>query len=273
MPARAFRPCVHIGCGRLVNGRNARCDEHQKAHQNAVAKSRDPELHSMYGGAWRKARAAFLRAHPLCECVECMAIGRVRPATVVDHVIPHRGDYGLFWDSNNWQAMSKPCHDRKTATEDGGFGNDSAAYPTDLKPSRVPLTIVCGAPGSGKSTYVREHAGPLDTVIDLDEIIARLSGMPLYTPADSSLMRKAFAERNRLLRDMGRAPENAPPSWLIVSTPTKRGREWWRDQLGGELVVMTTTLDECLARIDADPRRAAVRDAHRQAALRWFARD
>ena len=29
----------------------------------------------------------------------------------------------LFWDSNNWQSMSKQCHDRKTATEDGGFGH------------------------------------------------------------------------------------------------------------------------------------------------------
>jgi prophage lambdaSa04, HNH endonuclease family protein len=29
----------------------------------------------------------------------------------------------LFWDKTNWQAMSKRCHDRKTAREDGGFGN------------------------------------------------------------------------------------------------------------------------------------------------------
>lgn len=29
----------------------------------------------------------------------------------------------LFWDSANWQAMNKECHDRKTASEDGGFGN------------------------------------------------------------------------------------------------------------------------------------------------------
>jgi 5-methylcytosine-specific restriction endonuclease McrA len=71
-------------------------------------------------------RAAFLRAHPLCECDECKAQGRVLAASVVDHRVPHRGDMRLFWDSSNWQALSKSCHDRKTARDDGGFGNARA---------------------------------------------------------------------------------------------------------------------------------------------------
>lgn len=44
-------------------------------------------------------------------------------ATIVDHIIPHKGNMELFWDRDNWQAMSKECHDKKTAREDGGFGN------------------------------------------------------------------------------------------------------------------------------------------------------
>jgi 5-methylcytosine-specific restriction protein A len=43
-----------------------------------------------YGPRWRRARAAFLARHPLCAL--CRAQGRVVPATVVDHVVPHRGD-------------------------------------------------------------------------------------------------------------------------------------------------------------------------------------
>lgn len=39
-------------------------------------------------------------------------------ATVVDHIIPHRGDQKLFWDRSNWQALCKSCHDSKTMTED-----------------------------------------------------------------------------------------------------------------------------------------------------------
>ncbi|MGM9590559.1 MAG: HNH endonuclease signature motif containing protein, partial [Faecousia sp.] len=42
--------------------------------------------------------------------------GRLTPATVVDHIIPHRGDRKLFWDESNWQPLCKDCHNRKTGT-------------------------------------------------------------------------------------------------------------------------------------------------------------
>ena len=69
-----------------------------------------------YGPAWRRARKQYLEAHPLC--VECMKEGRYVKATVVDHIVPHRGDQKLFWDQSNWQALCKSCHDRKTMTDD-----------------------------------------------------------------------------------------------------------------------------------------------------------
>ena len=39
-------------------------------------------------------------------------------ATVVDYIVPHRGDQKLFWDKSNWQPLCKACHDRKTWRED-----------------------------------------------------------------------------------------------------------------------------------------------------------
>jgi 5-methylcytosine-specific restriction enzyme A len=73
-----------------------------------------------YGSAWQRARAAFLRQHS--QCAACARRGRVTAATVVDHREPHKGDPVKFWDTTRWQALCKPCHDRKTATQDGGFG-------------------------------------------------------------------------------------------------------------------------------------------------------
>lgn len=59
-----------------------------------------------------------LNHNPLCEC------GCGQWATVVDHIRPHNGrDDPLFLDWFNLQSLSKACHDRKTAAEDGGFGN------------------------------------------------------------------------------------------------------------------------------------------------------
>lgn len=91
----------------------------QRQRENA---NRDKAVTALYGAAWRKARAHFLRAHPLCMCADCARDSLLTVASVVDHVRPHRGDVRLFWDQANWQALSKPCHDRKTAREDGGFG-------------------------------------------------------------------------------------------------------------------------------------------------------
>lgn len=67
-----------------------------------------------YDSRWRKARALFLKQHPLCAF--CQAEGKVVPATVVDHIIPHRGDQRLFWDQTNWEPLCKGCHDRKTGS-------------------------------------------------------------------------------------------------------------------------------------------------------------
>ena len=44
-------------------------------------------------------------------------------ATIVDHIVPHKGDLALFYDQTNWQSLCKRHHDIKTAAEDGGFGN------------------------------------------------------------------------------------------------------------------------------------------------------
>ena len=65
-----------------------------------------------YDARWRKARKTFLEQHPLCA--ECQRNGRLTPATVVDHIVPHRGDMRLFWDEKNWQPLCKSCHDEKT---------------------------------------------------------------------------------------------------------------------------------------------------------------
>ncbi len=76
---------------------------------------------AMYGRRWKDAKAIFLRSNPLC--VDCNSRGILTAAKAVDHKVPHKGDYALFWDRDNWQPMCGSCHNRKTAREDGAFGN------------------------------------------------------------------------------------------------------------------------------------------------------
>ena len=54
-----------------------------------------------YNSRWESAAAEYKLQHPWCE--GCRAIGIMRPADVVDHIVPHRGNEVLFWAKHNWQ--------------------------------------------------------------------------------------------------------------------------------------------------------------------------
>ncbi|MDZ7809242.1 MAG: HNH endonuclease signature motif containing protein [Arhodomonas sp.] len=60
--------------------------------------------------------------------------GQTVAATVVDHKTPHRGDWSLFWDQDNWQALCAHCHSsHKQRWEKSGavLGCDEQGIPLD----------------------------------------------------------------------------------------------------------------------------------------------
>jgi 5-methylcytosine-specific restriction protein A len=105
----------------LTDDPSGYCPEHLKIYRWQADKERGSADARGYDARWRKARTVYLAEHPLC--VECLKKGNVVAATTVDHIRPHRGDYGLMWDEKNWQALCTLHHNIKTATEDGAFGN------------------------------------------------------------------------------------------------------------------------------------------------------
>src|SRR5262245_51723007 len=85
-----------------------------------------------YGRRWNRVRVSFLRRNFLC--VMCAARGRVEAARVVDHIVPHKGDRELFWDTSNWQALCTACHNKhKQRMEIDGYDHaiDADGWPTD----------------------------------------------------------------------------------------------------------------------------------------------
>lgn len=118
MPPRIPKPCTYPGCG-ILTVKGGRCAIHIKQTRQRQDKERGTAHARGYGARWQRARLLFLDDHPLCK--RCEDKGLVVPANVVDHIQPHKGDGVLFWDQRNWQPLCKPCHDKKTATEDGGF--------------------------------------------------------------------------------------------------------------------------------------------------------
>lgn len=64
---------------------------------------------------WRLIRETQLSAHPLC--VMCIEDEIVEPATVCDHVTPHRGIEELFW-SGPFQSLCAHHHNSAKQREE-----------------------------------------------------------------------------------------------------------------------------------------------------------
>ena len=116
-PTAIKGPCGHKGCPRRST-RQGYCDEHRKAVHKRIDANRGTPTQRGYGNDWRKMRAYHLRNNPLC--VACKARGITEVASVVDHIVPHKGDEALRTDPDNLQSLCKRCHDSKTANENRG---------------------------------------------------------------------------------------------------------------------------------------------------------
>jgi HNH endonuclease len=215
--------------------------------------------------------------HPLCECPACDEGRKVLTiANVVDHIIPHRGNTDLFWDELNWQAMAKPCHDKKTWMETTYAEQETEfrerRMPSDLQPSRIPCIMVCGPPNGGKHPYVREHAGTNDVVIDLDQIMQDVSGQHPWEFDTDKWLPKALLERNRRLHALS-ADHKHDKAWFTINAPKPRERALWARRLGAQVVMLTPSLPECIRRIHAEPYHQGYTERMIEAAQDWWSRN
>ena len=63
-------------------------------------------------------------------------LGQLVASNTVDHVIPHKGNALLFWDTSNWQALCDTCHNSsKQHTERTGHTRGCDANGTPLDPT------------------------------------------------------------------------------------------------------------------------------------------
>ena len=115
MPYRSKKPCSYPGCGELVDAGNTYCKKHRKKYFKEDRQKRGTASFRGYSSRWRRVSRLYLKKNPLCA--QCLAEGRATPAELVDHIVPHRGDYNLFWDESNWQGLCITHHNRKIGKE------------------------------------------------------------------------------------------------------------------------------------------------------------
>jgi predicted kinase len=142
------------------------------------------------------------------------------------------------------------------------------SIPHGCMPVAIPTTLVCGPPGAGKSTYVKEHATSVDTIIDLDLCRQSVGGAPWVSSPE--IDRRAFKLRADLIHSLSTKTEGR--AWLIVSAPSKQERDTWLQALGpmASMVLLDVPADVCKQRIDEDPGRARARKSLHDAVDRWW---
>ncbi len=81
---------------------------------------------------WAALRERQLTEQPLCEY--CLKREVIEPATIVDHIKPHKGDVDMFHDPENLQSLCKHCHDSVKQREEAGetvVQFDSTGWPVE----------------------------------------------------------------------------------------------------------------------------------------------
>ena len=253
--------------------RLARATDDRSLDRRRLADTETRKLHKT--ARWEKLRWSVLQR----DQFTCQICGRLEGDTsklVCDHVEPHRGTVEKFW-SGPFQTLCKPCHDGQKQKEEVAaraagldvYGGKPASYrPEWLRPSVIPLTIVCGPPAAGKNHYVRQHAGSTDLMIDLDAIAHELSGEPMHRWSRDRWLDITLRKRNTMLGQLSKQP-GWPAAWLIITEPSAQRRTWWAETMRPKAIVIIEASEAmCMARAAHD----ADRDQHHTMLMvrRWW---
>lgn len=132
-----------------------------------------------------------------------------------------------------------------------------------------PIYIIDGAPGSGKTTYVKNHKQPGDIIVDMDMLAAALQGEfsthPDYTPVMDAVISAREAIYNTIRNRTGKWKS----AYIITSSSDAKRVQTIVEQLGGSLITMDVDLEQCINQIRNDPTR---RDKERDILLaqEWY---
>lgn len=114
--------------------------------------------------------------------------------------------------------------------------------------------IITGAPGSGKTTWVRENMNPGEMIIDLDAIKCALLGNDEFHAQADDLVPMLTAIRDAIYK--GIAEGRNPRKCYIITTENDPTRiRQWALYLNAKVKVMDTSKEICMERIKNDSTR------------------
>lgn len=117
------------------------------------------------------------------------------------------------------------------------------------------VTIVCGPPGAGKSTYVDRHRQAGDLVVDVDALYRALT-LQDGREKPETIRPFVLAARDAIIARLERAPAKLRAAWIIAGSGNLEQRQQWRRRLRAGVVILPTPAAECLDRMRRQGRPA-----------------
>lgn len=260
MPPKPLSPCAKIGCRNLT--RDTYCKEHkseksyrpppteeqrekqlayQRHYDKNIRTKRDKKYYDFYKSKeWLVTREAVLaRDHGLCQ--RCFTFGLLQTADVVHHKIQLKDDWSRRSDLANLESLCDSCHQH--------------IHGKGLTQKMARVKLVCGPPGSGKTTYVKNNMLKGDLVVDIDLIYIAISFCDFYD-RPKNLLPIVINTRDFILNKL-KEPGDIETAWVISSSPRAVERaQLARDLNAEQVIVLAVSAEECMRRIKSDARRA-----------------
>lgn len=216
---------------------------------------------------WKKVSRLYMSSRNyVCErCGEVATICHHKTYLTPQNIT----DPNISLSFDNLECLCQDCHNKEHFRQ--RYSPTGTAFDENGNLVRQPCAfIVCGAPGSGKTSFVRRHMGKRDIVWDMDYICMALLGAKtphgnhdraLTVAAD---MREAFYDC--VVQHKGQWEK----AWIITSVADMTLIDALARRLNADVILMASvTLEQCTEQINNDPDRPN-KLFHIRLAEKWY---
>jgi predicted kinase len=116
--------------------------------------------------------------------------------------------------------------------------------------------IVCGPPGAGKSTYVRQRIKPGDICVDVDELFQALTMNHGSREKPEGVLPFVLAARQSVIDLYARGLKLSGVLYIIMCGENNEARRLLASQCNATVIVLQVPAGECLRRMKEQGRNA-----------------
>lgn len=136
--------------------------------------------------------------------------------------------------------------------------------------SQRPVFVVSGAPGSGKSTYVRKNATDQDLILDMDALCCAIQGAASLHQDHSVVLPAALAAREAIYEEIENQTGEWKRAFIITANPDRQKVSELVRRFSAEHIEMKASREECKNRVVNDPARKGEEERQCQIVDNWF---